>query len=208
MAHVMSRAALGVGYGIASRVMPGEVLCGDVAVVTERDSGYLVAAIDGVGHGEPAFEAARAAADVLVEHASEPLVALVERCHAALRGTRGVAMGVAAIHSERRRLTWLGVGNVQGLLQHAASEAGQVGDVLLQRAGLVGGRLPRLHAHTLALRDGDVLALATDGIHADFTAGVIGTGAPQHVADRTLAALGLPTDDALIIVAQLRESWP
>ena len=205
MASVISRGVLGLSFGIAFRSMPGETVCGDLAVVARRDNGYLLAAIDGVGHGEQAFIAARAAADVLERYASEPVGALVERCHVALRGTRGAAMGVAAIHSGRRRLTWLGVGNVQGLLQHSMAGPERGRDVLLQRAGLVGVRLPRLYASSVALREGDVLALATDGLRAGFGNGLVGSGAPQDVADRTLESLGQSTDDALVIVGRLSE---
>ena len=205
MAVVTSQAALELRYGIASRAMSGEVVSGDVAVVARRDNGHLFAAIDGVGHGEQALVAARTAADVLHCHASEPVAALIERCHVALRGTRGVAMAVAAIHAASRRLTWVGVGNVQGLLRRRTLSADRDHEVLLQRAGLVGAHLPRLHASTIALRDGDVLALATDGLRAGFANGLVGSGAPQDAANRALESFGTSTDDALVIVARLCE---
>jgi negative regulator of sigma-B (phosphoserine phosphatase) len=201
----MTRGALALRYGIARRAMAGEAVCGDVAVVAERATGFLLAAIDGVGHGEQALSAARTAADILESNPSDPIVALVERCHAALRGTRGVAMCVAAIHSARRRLTWLGVGNVQGLVLHATTGPGLPHEVLLQRAGLVGGQLPRLYASSVPLLDGDFVALASDGVRTDFASGLVGSGTPQRVAECTLAALGQPSDDALVIVAQVSE---
>jgi phosphoserine phosphatase RsbX len=205
MASVMSCGALALHYGIASRAMAGEAVCGDVAVLAERTTGFLLAAIDGVGHGEQALLAARAAADILESNPSDPIVALVERCHAALRGTRGVAMGVAAIHCARRRLTWLGVGNVQGLLVRSTIGSGSTHEVLLQRAGLVGGQLPRLYTSSVPLLDGDIVALATDGVRADFASGLVGSGGPQRVADCTLASLGQRGDDALVVVAQVSE---
>ena len=51
--------------GIAERALPGEARSGDHAVFVTRARGALVAAIDGLGHGEEAADAADIAADVL-----------------------------------------------------------------------------------------------------------------------------------------------
>jgi hypothetical protein len=183
--------------------MPGEATCGDVAVVQTHARGYLLAAIDGVGHGSAAATAAQIAAGVLRANAARPVVPLVQCCHEALRATRGVAMSLASVDAESGRLAWVGVGNIQGTLQRRGRGAARAPEVLLQRSGLVGCNLPALQASTLALQDGDVLGLATDGIHESFCERVLDCGTPQSVADTTLAALGRITDDALVIVAHI-----
>src|ERR671910_828110 len=79
--------------GIAERALPGESRSGDCGVFVTRADGALVAAIDGLGHGGEAADAAGLAADVLVRHPDDEPAALLERCHAALRRSRGAVVG-------------------------------------------------------------------------------------------------------------------
>ena len=76
--------------------------------------GALVAAVDGLGHGGEAARAARRAGDLVRERPSRDLVVLAERCHKALRDTRGAALSLAFVCPGDGTMTWLGVGNVEG----------------------------------------------------------------------------------------------
>ena len=86
-----------VEWGVATRCRRGEATSGDLAVVTLLPEGALVAAIDGLGHGGEAARAARTAGRVVRDSPSRDLVPLVERCHAALRDTRGAAISLAFV---------------------------------------------------------------------------------------------------------------
>src|SRR6185503_1117238 len=108
-------------WGAAMRAHPGETECGDAYVVETFENGALVAMIDALGHGPLAARAAGLAAQVLSRHAREEPAALIERCHASLRGTRGAAVSVAALDTAQRTLTWVGIGNVTGILVRAAA---------------------------------------------------------------------------------------
>src|SRR6267142_732119 len=100
-----------IDWGVASRALPGQAVCGDLHL--------LKPVPDGVGHGDEATVAAKAALAILEEHSEEPLEALVTHCHDALTKTRGAVMTVATINSFEGRLTWVGVGNVEAVLLHA-----------------------------------------------------------------------------------------
>jgi phosphoserine phosphatase RsbX len=50
-----------VEYGIAEFILPGEELSGDRSFVGGHENGVLIAAIDGVGHGEEAANATKTA---------------------------------------------------------------------------------------------------------------------------------------------------
>ena len=52
-------------YGVAKFVLPGEGESGDQHLVCCNENGILVAAIDGIGHGAEAANAAKAAITVL-----------------------------------------------------------------------------------------------------------------------------------------------
>src|SRR5207237_1340736 len=77
-----------VEYGVAKFVLPGQGESGDHHLVCCNQGGILIAAIDGIGHGEEAANAAKAAVSILKAGADEPVISLLQRCHEGLRGTR------------------------------------------------------------------------------------------------------------------------
>jgi hypothetical protein len=190
-------------WGIASRPMPGQTESGDQYVVHPLPGGALLAVVDGLGHGPDAAAAAKGAVAVLEAHAHEPLIALVKRCHEALRRSCGVVMTLAAFGSQDNLLTWMGVGNVTGLLVHADALARPARETVLQRGGVVGYLLPPLRTSALAVVPGDMLILATDGIRDRFADGLDVDQPPQQIADDILAANAKPADDALVLVVRL-----
>src|SRR3989449_6612426 len=86
-----------IEWGVATLALPGQAESGDLHLVKPVGSGVLVAVVDGLGHGAEAATAAQAAAAPLERHATESPVALVERCHRALKGTRRAVMSVAGL---------------------------------------------------------------------------------------------------------------
>jgi phosphoserine phosphatase RsbX len=192
-----------VEYGVAKFVLPGQGESGDHHLVCCNRNGILVAAIDGIGHGEAAAKAARAAAALLRSSADEPIISLVERCHAELRATRGVVLSLACIDPEHGMMTWLGIGNVQGVLMRADARNGNAQESLLLRAGVVGSQLPALQATVLPIVRGDTLFFATDGVRSDFSVTLSARENPQRAAHRILELYGSGNDDALVLVARL-----
>jgi serine phosphatase RsbU (regulator of sigma subunit) len=164
--------------------------------------GVCLAVIDGLGHGQEAAFAATLAASVLRAHPDDPIEQLIGRCHEALIGTRGVVMSLAVLDCQEQTMTWLGVGNVQAVLFRANPTIDCVGERLVVPGGVVGSHLPPARTSQRALRPGDTLILATDGIHERFADTPPRAGDPQRVADRILADYGLAIDDALVLVAR------
>src|SRR4051794_41774955 len=124
-----------VEWSVAGRPIAGEERSGDEALVLAAGREALIAAVDGVGHGRAAAQAASVAVDALRAGPCDDVVALAERCHAALRTTRGAAGGLAVIHADGAA-TWLGGGNIAGRLVRGG-EPGAPGGVSLapQRGG-------------------------------------------------------------------------
>ncbi|HYZ71423.1 MAG TPA: SpoIIE family protein phosphatase [Thermoleophilaceae bacterium] len=190
--------------GIAERPLPGEERSGDRAVLAGFEGGALVAAIDGLGHGEAAADAAAVAAEVLAEHRAEDPETLIEACHEALRTTRGVVMTLAFVDLEGGRLSWTGVGNVEGRLVHAAAGPLAPSEGALTKGGVVGYNLPSVRVTSAALEAGDLLVLATDGVGSGFSEALAGGGTAQQIADRVLRDHGRAADDALVVVVRYR----
>ena len=192
-----------IEYGVAKFALPGQGQCGDHHLVCCNQSGILIAAIDGIGHGEEAANAAKAAVSILKTGADEPVISLVQRCHEGLRSTRGVVISLASIDPGHGMMTWVGVGNVQGVLMRSGAAKGTVQEVLLLRAGVVGSQLPALQAAVLPIAKGDTLVFATDGIRGEFAEDLSALESPQRAADRILERHCRGNDDALVLVVRL-----
>jgi phosphoserine phosphatase RsbX len=189
-----------VQWNVASRPMPGETESGDLHLVAPFEGGVLVAAIDGLGHGPEAAMAAQRAANVLSGAPGRPIRELVEKCHEALRSSRGAVMTIARFDARNRRLAWTAVGNVEAVLYRAAEGASR--EVIVPRAGVVGYQLPKLRETTLPLARDDTLVLATDGVsHHLFLNPPSQLAAPDCAAS-LLDRYAKGNDDALILVVR------
>ena len=197
-----ARRAAGVEWGFAASTLRGETESGDMHVVQEVPWGCVLAVVDGIGHGPPAREASQRAVDVVARSASRGTVAVIKQCHAALIGTRGAVMSIAAVDQRDDTVTWLGVGNVAGLLVRADPRATPAREVMLARGGVVGVHLPLLQASVVSIAPGDVLVIATDGVRPEFQGLLSGRMPPAALANRVLSEHGRETDDALVLAAR------
>jgi serine phosphatase RsbU (regulator of sigma subunit) len=195
---ICERSLVAVGWAGAAL----EAVSGDVHVVAEFEDGVLVAVIDGLGHGYEAAVAAQAAARILASHAAEPLAALIERCHEGLRGTRGAVMSLASFDARDSRMTWAGIGNVEGLLVRGDPAAQRPREGIVLRGGIVGYHLPTVRPCSLPLSAGDTLIMATDGVDSGFGDPLPPRATAQDLADAILARHARGSDDALVLVAR------
>jgi negative regulator of sigma-B (phosphoserine phosphatase) len=197
---------VGIEWSTAAATMPGESESGDRYWAGAVANGMMFAVIDGLGHGRAAAAASAIAIATLKRSGGDPLIELLHRCHQSLRGTRGVAMSLAAFNTEDATLTWVGVGNVEGTLLRR--EAGLPPHRLLLRSGVVGAHLPILRTGDLAVQPGDILIMATDGVAAEGSLRVPMDGHIESMANGILASACKDTDDALVLVARYRGTRP
>ena len=187
-------------WAVASLPLPGESESGDRCVVEAFNAGALVAVIDALGHGPEAAHAAGVAARVLERHAREKPGALFQRCHQQMHNTRGAAISAASFDGRRRIMTWLGIGNVMGVLVRADAEVNPRVKHMVVHGGVVGYQLPDVHPLVVQVAPGDILILATDGVRGDFTEILPAAMNPQLLADRILRDYATRSDDALVLV--------
>jgi phosphoserine phosphatase RsbX len=188
--------------GMAGLAHEGEVRSGDVAVFAPSARGGLVAAIDGLGHGDDANAAAEAAAAILREHPDEPPQAVLKRCHEALRRTRGAVMTLAWFDVAAGTLEWTGVGNVEARLLRASAGADERLASPVVLGGVVGYNLPTARMGRVGLERGDAVVMATDGVRADYSLSLEPGVPAQELAERVLARHGKGTDDALAVAVR------
>jgi negative regulator of sigma-B (phosphoserine phosphatase) len=193
---------LALERGVAGLPHKGEPRSGDLAVFAPSSRGGLFVVIDGLGHGAAAADASEAAAAVITEHVEDDPQRLLERCHAELRHTRGAVMTLAWFDLEARTMEWTGVGNVEARFVRAVDgpNARYASPVVL--GGVVGYNLPQVRMGTVALEPGDAVAIATDGVAADFSVSLETGVNAQELAERLLERHGKGTDDALAAVVR------
>src|SRR4029453_2550550 len=105
-----------IEWAVAEHARQGQTESGDRSLAMASADGALVAVVDGLGHGAEAADVAKTAVRSLERHASEPVISLLRHCHGALSGTRGAVVSLAAFRARDETMTWVGVGNVEGLL--------------------------------------------------------------------------------------------
>jgi phosphoserine phosphatase RsbX len=197
-----TKMGLTIDWHVSSRALGRGVVSGDLHVVKECQDGVLVAALDGAGHGEPARDAALAAARLLEAYAGEAPITLMARCHEALTLTRGASMTLVWFRAAEDRIEWLGVGNVEGRLIRARPEAAPRSEALVLQRGVLGYCLPLLRPATWPISQRDLVILATDGIRPDFAEDINLWHTPTRIAADILDRHWKRNDDALVLVAR------
>jgi serine phosphatase RsbU (regulator of sigma subunit) len=193
-------------WAVAARALDGQAQSGDLHLVKMTPAGALVAVVDALGHGAEAAKVALTAISTLERGAGEPVVTLLERCDRALRLSRGAVLSLAGFDEDAQTMTWVGVGNVEGVFLKADPTARPARESMLLRGGVVGYRLPSLMSSVRRVDPGDLLVLATDGIRSDFAEHVVWGAPAKAMADRLLERCGKGTDDALVLVVRYRGS--
>jgi len=190
-------------WGVACRAAEPDGVLGDGHLVVRESGGVLIAAIDGLGRGQAAADSTKVARVALAELAGASLEQRMNHCHDRLHGTRGVALSMAWFDDRTSAMSWLGVGNVEGLLVRRIVPRTMVSALLL-RGGVVGRNLPEVAAATLPVIAGDTLVFATDGIGPDVERSLISGDPPQRQAERIMVRHYRGHDDALVVVAMVR----
>ncbi len=191
-----------IEWGVAARALPGQSVSGDLHLIKPLPNGILMAVVDGLGHGDEATAAARTAVRTLANHASEPLISLLHRCNEALTQTRGVVMALAFLNLVEKNVSWLGVGNVEGILVRADPTAKPPSEGLLLRAGVIGYNLPSFQGRIIPVSRRDLLIFVTDGIRPNFADAIVHGDSSKQIADRILEKSFKGTDDALVMVVR------
>ena len=180
---------------------PGEIVSGDGWLFHQDGDQAVLMLADGLGHGEGAAEASRAALQVLASAPFEPLVRVLERAHAVLRSTRGAAVALARLDAAAGRVSFAGAGNVLARLVSGTEDR-----TLLSQHGTLGVALPRLQVVEMPWPDHAWLVMTSDGLSTRWT---LPPGALQ-MAPPLLAASLLHVhvrgrDDATAVVVRRRD---
>jgi negative regulator of sigma-B (phosphoserine phosphatase) len=191
-----------IEWNVAEEVLPGQMQSGDRYVVKALPSGILVAVVDGIGHGLDAAHPAELAVHALNSANGGSLISLLRCCQQQLQGTRGAVLSMALFSEADDTMTWLGVGNVEGVLIRREAYGGARQESLLLRGGIVGAQLPSISASVLPVSYGDMLIFATDGIRGGFADNLNINASTQEIAQHIIDRHWRKFDDGLVLVAR------
>jgi len=204
-AHFWRRQAAGDGpvrIGGVSVPKRGETVCGDSWAVVETTARVLLLVADGLGHGPLAAAASARAVEVLRARAADPIEAIVERMHDALRPTRGAAAAVAELDRRAGVVRFVGVGNIAASIVvdgHVRS--------MVSHHGTLGHDVRKLQMFQYPWSKDALLVMASDGIGSRWDlAGYPGLAqrSPTLVAAVLYRDFQRGNDDATVVV--LREA--
>ena len=192
-----------IDHTVVARTRLGEKVSGDSYAVVPSKDGVLIAVVDALGHGVEASHIAETVIRTVRAQADDEWIAsIMWACHEALIGTRGAVLALAFFNGKHNTLTWMGVGNVHGILLRAGGGQTPKTRHMVQRSGVVGDRVPGLTAEVLHVAPRDCMVFATDGVAPSFDESVCADEAPQTIAHKIMDNYSVRGDDALTLVAR------
>lgn len=183
--------------GAVSRCKPGEVLNGDSYLISHLSPfRTIVAIIDGLGHGREAHIAASLAKEQIMLRPELPVDTLVTHAHQAIRGTRGAVLGLMHIDTEKHKLFFTGIGNIEGFLITSSGKKN-----LLSFGGIVGHNIRTPRVFEFAFEAGDTACVYSDGVNSRWRIDEIDWKEhPQQNAEYLISHFSRPNDDATILI--------
>lgn len=170
---------------------------GDGYAIWKSGAEVFFAVSDGTGSGAEAADATEICLQTLTAGDAANLSEAFARSHAALKGSRGVALGMAIVNLDTDIMNWAAVGDIDGHLLRA--DATKNDATLIQNGGILGAMLPMLSVQTQRLCPGDLILLSSDGIRRNYRGRVVVQTTPQATADAIMANFSHASDDSIVM---------
>jgi len=188
---------------ILGRAGPDDPVSGDTATAVRTDGALLIAAVDGLGHGPAAREAATRALAVVHEDGHLPLEEVIARADRELIGTRGAVMALGRLDLAAATITHAAMGNLTTRV-HGADGGFRA---FVSAAGTLGVTRPgrRLLAEVAPFAPPQIVTMVSDGIvsRIDLTGeGPLLRRHPLVIAQHVVARFARGNDDAIVIVVR------
>lgn len=143
---------------------PGEELCGDGwSLLDLKENRFKVLVSDGLGHGILAHEASKVAVEAFLEGKDRSPLMDINALHMALRSTRGAAIGIAEINSNKAKVDYAGLGNISASIISATTVKN-----LISYNGTAGVQLRKVQPMSYAFEKDSVLVMHSDGISTQW----------------------------------------
>lgn len=144
------------GFSVAVK---GEPVCGDAWAFQGTSEEAIVLAVDGLGHGFPAAQAAAGAIAAFDRSPNMAPAELLNSIHLNIRSTRGAAAAAAYIDFSRQVVHYSGVGNLSGVIVSEGPARHMV-----SMNGTLGHEIRGMRTFEYAWSRGAMLVLHSDGV--------------------------------------------
>lgn len=188
--------------GVVSVPVNGEEVCGDGWGANKIGDSILFMVVDGLGHGVLASEAAREAESVFSKSSSVSPATILQDAHDSLKKTRGAAMAVARIDTDRGLVSFAGVGNIGASVIGPAGSRG-----LTSHNGIVGHQFHKVQEFTSPWDSAALLVMHSDGINTRWDLNAypgICAKHPALIAGLLYRDFARERDDVTVLVAKTR----
>ncbi len=184
-------------HACITRPITGEDHCGDAMASRAVDGHRVLLAVDGLGHGTLAAEAAAKAVDAFHDLAFTSVTATVSVLHDALRHSRGAALAVADLDLTDRTVSYAGIGNIAGWVIDGDARQG-----MISMPGIAGHQVRRIREQRYDLPPDARVVLHSDGLTSKWTMpAALAHREPVLAAAWLLREAGVRHDDASVMVA-------
>ncbi len=158
----------GRDVGVVWVAAPGEEVCGDGWATADRENYSFSLLVDGLGHGPAAAEAATEAVRVFSDHTSLDPGTILESLHAALRSTRGAAVGIARLDHANHEVSYAGIGNISGVVLDRKTGATSR---MVSQNGTVGYTIRKIQVFRYPWSEESLLVMHSDGLGTHWDLG-------------------------------------
>jgi anti-sigma regulatory factor (Ser/Thr protein kinase) len=185
-------------FGVFTRSKYGEKYNGDNYFLQHFEDKTIAAVIDGLGHGQYAFEASTEARLYFTKNYKKPLDVIINDLHARLKGTRGVVISIALIDHKEGVLEYIGIGNVLTKIFNSTTTINP-----LKYAGFLGYKLRNFRLIRYPWIKGNIIIMTSDGISERYVTNKDPNFLKKHpivIASTILKEYGKTQDDATVLV--------
>jgi anti-sigma regulatory factor (Ser/Thr protein kinase) len=182
-----------------TRPMTGEVVCGDSWAARDEGDRVSVMLADGLGHGELAARASRAAVDSFVSGPLRGPSEALAAAHRQMTGTRGAAVMVVE-SSPDRSVRFAGMGNVVARVVGFERTT-----TLSSQPGIVGQHAKQVREQRVEHEPQALIVVHSDGLTAKWDQSLLhgyGMHQPTVAAAVLLRDAGLRQDDASVVAVR------
>jgi hypothetical protein len=187
--------------GVIERALDDAAFSGDAWALSANADAISVLAIDGLGHGPLAQNAAVAGVEAMRTTTSTSVADNLNRVHESLRGTVGAAAAVARLDRREKTVEFSGVGNIDATLLLGDRRARLISYPGVAGHGSIQTRVVR-HVFT----NGTHLVMHTDGVRSLWNPSNypgLFFRHPALIAAVLFRDCGRTSDDAMILVVSL-----
>jgi serine phosphatase RsbU (regulator of sigma subunit) len=188
--------------GAVVKPIRGEEIAGDAWALRLNDEGLGVVVADGLGHGVMAARASAEAISAFRLAAESAPAAVLNRIHAALKGTRGAAVSVACL-DRRGTVRYAGLGNISGAIVRADKPV-----LMVSHNGTAGYQTPRLQEFSYSVPEESLLVMHSDGLTTSWNLNEypgLRRRHPSIVAGVLYRDASRNRDDVCVVVAKVSQ---